>query len=103
MLILQVDFTTAKIKNCYNLMGLRVVHTATARASFFEHFRVPLLSQCEHFNWSPWISIFAINVVVMNDSNGNDTKIMKIMPLPSQCEKALSLVQTVAAKAFLGP
>ena len=32
------------------------------------------------------ISIFAINVAVMNDSNGNDTKIIKIMLLQSQSE-----------------
>ena len=49
----KLSISSAEIKNCYTFMGLRLVHTAMAMASFFKHFHMPLPSQCEHFNWSP--------------------------------------------------
>ena len=72
-----------------------LVHIATAMANRINLFCFPLLSQCEHHNLLPWYPFFSLplpswmGIEPIHDGNGNNTKIMKIMPLPSQCELAL--------------
>ena len=81
--------------------GQHLVHTAMAMASFFKHFHVPLMSQSECSNWSPWYPFLLLplsswmGIEPIHDGNGNDIKIMKIVPLLSQCEWVLRLVSTV--------
>ena len=92
----KLSISFAEIKNCYNLVGLRLFHTAMA--NFFKHFHKVLPSQCEHINWSPRYPFLPLmlpswmGIEPIHDGNGNDTKIMKIMPLPSQCEQALTFL-----------
>ena len=56
-----------------------LVHIATATEN-----KINLFSAATTMGFEP-----------IHDGNGNDTKIMKIMLLPSQCERALNVVRDV--------
>ena len=55
-------------------------------------------TQCEHHHLTPWYSFIPLLLKLfpiepIHGGNGNDTKTMKIMPLPPQCEQAFNVKQ----------
>ena len=69
------------------------IHTATATTQKFKYFCFPLPSQCEHLHLLPWYLFFPLPLPPQLgiDPLHDDTKILKIMSLPSQCERALNM------------
>ena len=72
---------------CYCVVAMAVERTKNST------FLLPLPSQCEQYNLLPWYPFFPLplpswmGIELIHDGKGNDTKIMNIMLLPSQCER----------------
>ena len=86
--------------------NVKVCSHCDGNRNFFKRFHMPLPSQCEHSNWLQWYPFLPLplpswmGIEPIDDGNGNDTKIMAIMPLPSQFEWVLRFVHTVVATAI---
>ena len=95
-----IRFPRNSQKTCQNV--LRFVHTATVTTSFFSNISIYMLlpPQCEHSNWSPSYPFLPLllppwmGIEPIHDGNGNDSKIIKIMPLPLQYERAFKSTES---------
>ena len=90
------SFTLLWWRHIFSLFCLKAQSHCDDNGKFFQTFPyMPLPSQCEQSNWSPWYPFLPLplpswmGIEPIYDGSDKDTKIMKIMPLTSQCQQAL--------------